>query len=45
MRCANGIKLGNIANTKSEYHVAGKKSEKCDCRNRNRMEEFKVIRN
>jgi len=25
MRCANGIKLGNIANTKSEYHVAGKK--------------------
>lgn len=25
MRWANGIKLGNIANKKSEYHMGGKK--------------------
>lgn len=27
MRWANGIKLGNIANKKSEYHMGGKKKK------------------
>lgn len=41
MKCANGIKLGNIANIRSEYDIAGK-NDKSDWSKKNEMEEFKV---
>lgn len=43
MKCAKGIKMGNIANIGSDYHMAGN-SNRSDWSNRNEMEEFKVLR-
>lgn len=41
MKCPNGIKLGNIDNIGSEYHMTWN-NDKSDWSNRNGMEEFKV---
>lgn len=43
MKCANGIKLGNIADIGSDYHMA-RNSNRSDWSNRNGMEKFKVLR-
>lgn len=43
MKCANSIKLGNIADIGSDHHMAGN-NDKSDWSNRNGMEEFKVFR-
>lgn len=42
MKCANGIKPGNIADIGSENHMAGN-NDKSDWSNRNGMEKFKVL--
>lgn len=43
MKCANGIKLGDIAHRGSDYHVAGN-TNRSDWSNRNGIEAFKVLR-
>lgn len=42
MKCANGTKLGNIANVRSEYHMSGH-NDKSDWSNGNVVEGFKVL--
>lgn len=43
MKCANSIKLGDIAHIGSDYYMAGN-INRSDWSNRNGMEDFKVLR-